>query len=118
MSPLGLKKFWQWGDVTGSGYLFSHFHIGINENKIAADLQTLFEIHEQGKFDSLILIKKSYCARKGMKIHFKSYVAGQQSHLIVDWLRMALLVKEKGIGFFIDKETEGTSSCVAVIGDV
>lgn len=25
---------------------------------------------------------------------------------------MALLVKERGIGFFIDKETEGTSSCV------
>lgn len=25
---------------------------------------------------------------------------------------MALLVKERGIGFFIDKETEGTSSCI------
>lgn len=25
---------------------------------------------------------------------------------------MALLVKERGIGFFIDKETVGTSSCV------
>lgn len=58
--------------------------MGINKNEIGADLQTLFEAHEHGRFDSPILIEKSYYPRKGMKIHFKSYVAGQQSHLIAD----------------------------------